>query len=511
MPLRLYNTLTNKKEEIRPVIPGLFRMYNCGPTVYSRPHIGNYSSYVFADTIRRYLEYKGYEVKQVMNITDVGHLTVSDDTAYDLTRGEDKMEKQAKKEKKDPSEISKFYTKQFIEDEKALNIKLPHFLPKATKHIRQMQEIIQVLLDRGFAYEVSGNIYYDVTKFADYGKLSGNTLDKLKEGAGGRISDKIQREKRNHHDFSLWISDESHIMKWPSPWSDKKGYPGWHIECTAMSLKYLTDAFKGGKFNPKNFETIDIHTGGEDNIFPHHEDEIAQTEGATGKKFVNFWVHRKHLLVDGKKMSKSKGNFYTVPDLSKKGYEPLVFRLSVISSHYRENANLSFKALDQAKRNLEKTREFIYKLDNLPKNDIINIGFDFLEHKTWDFEDCMDDDLNTPGAVKVVYKFIKEVNKVIDKGGKIKGGVKIKVSEIKDLFKKFLEVLGLEVLFKEKKKKLEGVSEVEIEKLIKERDEARKNKDFEKADEIRKELLKKNIKLRDTRKETEWKIVDSSF
>src|SRR3972149_2047156 len=291
MTLKLYNTYSKKLEEFTPIEDGKVKMYNCGPTVYSHPHIGNFRSFIFADVLHRYLEYSGYKVTQVMNITDVGHLTLDD-----VEAGEDKLEAAAKREKKDPYQIAEFYMNEFFELAKLLNLLPAYKYPRATEHIKEQITLAEELIKKSYAYVVGGNVYFDVTKFAKYGKLSGNTLTQLK--AGARIE--VNTEKRNPMDFALWKNDPKHIMQWDSPWG--KGFPGWHLECSAMSMEYLG-------------ETIDIHTGGEDNIFPHHESEIAQSESATGKQFVRYWLHCRHLLVDGKKMSKSEGNFYSVQDI----------------------------------------------------------------------------------------------------------------------------------------------------------------------------------------------------
>ncbi|MEA3272830.1 MAG: cysteine--tRNA ligase, partial [Patescibacteria group bacterium] len=309
--LRLYNSLTRKKENFKPLKKSAVTMYNCGPTVYDFAHIGNLRSFLFADLLRRYFEYSDYKVKQVMNITDVGHML------EDADEGLDKIEQAAKKAKKTPAQVADFYTKAFFDDVKKLNIKQAWKYPKATEHIKEMIKIIEKLIDKKYAYEVKGSIYFNVKKFKKYGKLSGNKLKDLM--AGARVEK--NPDKKNPYDFALWIYNPKHKMQWNSPWG--KGYPGWHIECSAMAGKYLG-------------ETIDIHTGGEDNKFPHHEAEIAQSEGANGKKFARFWLHTRHLLVDGKKMSKSKKNFYTLEDLLKRGYSARAIRYLLLSSHYRD-------------------------------------------------------------------------------------------------------------------------------------------------------------------------------
>ena len=390
--LNLYNTLTKKKEEFVPLNPGKVGIYTCGPTVYGYVHIGNLRSYMLSDIVRRYLEYSGYEVRLIKNITDVGHLT-ADDIAQGDT-GEDKIAEAALREKKTPEEISRFYEDYFKHTEKELNILPAHYFPRATTHVPQMIKIIEGLVEKGFAYEKNGNVFFDVTKFPEYGKLSGNTLENLKVGA--RLEQ--HPDKKNPWDFALWLkAPKEHLLKWDSPWS--LGYPGWHIECSAMSTEYL-----GG--------TIDIHTGGEDNIFPHHEAEIAQTECYTGQKFVNYWLHGRHLLMDGEKMSKSKGNLYKLQDLQEKGFSAMDLRMLFLSSHYRSHLDFSFDALGQARKNIQKINDFVLNLEasasrNLATPEIFDVA-SFQEK----FETAMDDDLNTPLALSVLYELISDCNRM---------------------------------------------------------------------------------------------------
>src|SRR4030042_6554672 len=381
--LRLYNTLSKKKEIFSPIKKGKVSIYSCGPTVYDYIHIGNLRSFVTADILRRYLEYSGYEVRHIKNITDVGHLTADDIAQADT--GEDKILKKALAEKKTPEEIAKFYTEAFHHDEDAMNMLRAHFFPKATAHIPQMIKTIEALMKRGHAYEKNGNVFFDVTSFKDYGRLSGNTLENLKSGA--RLEE--HPDKKNPWDFALWLkADPKHLLQWDSPWS--RGYPGWHIEGSAMATEYLGD-------------TLDIHTGGEGNIFPHHEAEIAQSECFSGTKCGNFWVHTRHLLVEGEKMSKSKGNFYTPQDLLRKGFDPMHLRLLYLSSHYRKNLDFSWKALEQAKANYERISEWIGKLKEAANtkaklSPLLKLSFS--EDK---FESAMNDDLNTPLALSALY------------------------------------------------------------------------------------------------------------
>ncbi|MEA3379187.1 MAG: cysteine--tRNA ligase [Nanoarchaeota archaeon] len=471
MGLRLFNTLTRQLDEFKPVKGKIVRMYNCGPTVYSHIHIGNFRAYVFADILRRYLEYKGLEVRQVVNITDVGHLTSDDD------EGEDKMLVAAKKEKKDPYEISKFYTEKFMEDIKKLNIQPAYKYPRATGHVKEMIEINKALEEKGFAYFKGGNLYFDTSKFDGYGKLSKFDLEALREGR--RVCE--DPNKKSFNDFVLWFTKSKftgHMMQWDSPWG--KGYPGWHIECSAMAMKYLSTAFDGGKFDADKFETIDIHTGGEDNMFPHHECEIAQTEAATGKKFSNFWMHVKFLIVEGKKMSKSLGNFYVLSDLEK--YDPLEVRYVLFGTHYRQQLNFTFDGLDAARKSLGRLRGFMARLDEMNGDD----EFD-AEPYVKKFEDAMDDDLNVSAALAAVFEMMKEVNKLNLKDG----------SNVKGAMLKFDKVLALDL----------GVSsslDADVEEKIKAREKARAEKDWATADKIRDEIKALGVILEDSETGTRW-------
>jgi len=476
--LKLYNTLTKKKEEFKPLHKGKVSIYTCGPTVYDYIHIGNLRSFVTADVLRRYLEYSGYEVRHIKNITDVGHLTADDIAQADT--GEDKILKKALAEKKNPGEIAKFYEEAFHRDEDEINILRSHFFPKATAHIPQMIKIIETLIEKGHAYEKNGNVFFDVTSFPDYGKLSGNTLEHLKVGA--RLEE--HPDKKNPWDFALWLKAQpSHILQWNSPWS--RGYPGWHIECSAMAAEYLGD-------------TLDIHTGGEDNIFPHHEAEIAQTECATGKKFVDFWVHTRHLLVEGEKMSKSKGNFHTPQDIRKYGFDPMHLRLLYLSSHYRKPLDFSWKAMEQARTNYERIAEWVGKLKACRRPTSTKMGVDVGRLRIDNFESAMDDDLNTPLALSALYDLITETNKKLSFGELRATASKEKslaldeyAAEVLATFSKMNKVFGLK--FPEKETKIPE----NIKKLADERQEARKNKDFPKADKFRKEIEKRGYMIED--------------
>lgn len=478
MALRFYNSYSKKLENFKPVKGKNVRIYNCGPTVYDYAHIGNFRSFIFADVLRRYLEYKGYSVQQVMNITDVGHL--SDD---DLERGEDKIQKKAKEKKISPFDIARFYEKEFLKDSKDLNLKEPYKRPRATDHIKEMQELIKVLLKKGFAYEVNGSVYYDISKFKEYGKLSGNTVERIEEGKSGRELDS-NKDKKNFYDFSLWVNDPEHLMYWKSPWS-QKGYPGWHIECSVMSMKWLSDAFKGGKFNPSKFETIDIHTGGEDNIFPHHEAEISQTKGATGKDFANFWLHVRHLFVDGEKMSKRTGNFYTLRDIYSRGFSAQQFRFFMITKHYRTPFNFTFDSFSASNKNLQKILSLNKDLKFYGGNGKED-GDKIIKKAKKDFEKLMDDDLNVSGAIATILEFVSESNKLISTNTLSKKGVKSLLKQLKE----FDNILGI-LDYKEE-------IPVDILKKVAERETARKKKDWAKSDRIRDELASIGYEVKDS-------------
>lgn len=474
--LRLFNTLTKKKEAFTPLNDKTVTMYNCGPTVYDYAHVGNLRAYTIADVLRRYLEYKGYVVKQIMNMTDVGHML------HDADVGEDKLVFAAVREKKDPWAIADFYIKAFLEDCKKMNFEEPMIRPRPTEHIKEIIELIEKLIKNGHAYVSNGSVYYDVTTFKDYGKLSGNTLDALKAGAGGRVEH--NPDKKTQFDFALWICDPNHIMSWKSPWCEK-GYPGWHIECSAMSMKYLGD-------------TIDIHTGAEDNIFPHHECEIAQSEGATGKKFVRYWLHLRHLMVDGEKMAKSKGNFYTLEDLLKKGYSARAIRYLLLSAQYRTSMNLTEESLKNAQDTVSGLLDFMDKIKtsktDYEYNKELNASVLGAKKK---FEKYMDDDLNVPQALSAIFELVKETNKAIDE----KKASKKNLKEVYDQMMNFDNVLGI---LKETKEKLPA----EIKDLIDKREEYRKKGDFPSADKVRKELTLKGYQVEDSSEGPRWKRIN---
>jgi len=448
--IRLYNTLTRKIEDFKPLKDKKVGMYTCGPTVYDYDHIGHAWNYTTADFLRRVFEYNGYKVNQVMNITDVGHLTSDADT------GEDKLEKSAREKGQTAWEIAKFFTKVYMENRKKLNLEKPEIICKATDHIKEMIKLVQILLDKGFAYEISDGIYFDTAKFPAYGKLSGNTLDSLKEGA--RVE--INPEKRNPTDFAIWKfspAGQKRQMEWQA--FDKMGFPGWHIECSAMSMEYLGPTF-------------DLHSGGEDNIFPHHECEIAQSESATGKKFVDYWFHTRFLLVDGQKMSKSLKNFFTLKDLAAKGFAALDLRYLFLTAHYRAQLNFTLQSLEAAKTARRKLNEFVLSAKGKGKVD---------EDYKNKFLGKIDDDLDMPGALALVWTMIKD-DKLADKDKK---------ATLLD----FDKVFGLNFV-KVKKEKI--VIPDEIEKIRVRRKIARAAKDWKESDYLRNLSASKGYIIEDT-------------
>ncbi len=379
MDLKLYNTLSRSKETFVPIKKNKASIYSCGPTVYNYAHIGNLRTYVFMDVLRRILQYSGYEVTSVMNITDVGHLLSDRDT------GDDKMVKAAKEQNKTPEEIAQYYTSIFFKDIERLNILCPQFTPKATEHIAEMIEVVKALLDKGFAYETADGIYFDISKFPNYGKLSRANLEE--QLAGARVN--VNTGKRHPADFALWKKAEpNHIMQWQSPWG--MGYPGWHIECTAMSNKYLGDVF-------------DIHTGGIDHVPIHHENEIAQAESWLGKKAVNYWMHSEFMLVNGGKMSKHLKNTYTVDDLIEKGYSPMEFRYLCLNVQYRQKLNFTWESMESAKTAYQRLATHLYEHKQSAAKTDKKVLDGFLK----EFDEAISDDLNVPMAMGVLWKMIK--------------------------------------------------------------------------------------------------------
>ncbi len=472
MAIRFFNSMGNKKEEFKPLKPGEARIYNCGLTVYDFPHIGNLRAYTFADLLRRWLEYREFKVRQVMNFTDVGHIT--GDELVASAGNIDRMEKAAKREHKSVWDVARFYIEAAMKDYRKMNFLEPEVRPRATNHIKEMIEIIEGLVKKGYAYVSNGSVYYDISKFKDYGKLSGNTPEQLRSGAGGRVEENT--DKKNPFDFALWVNDPQHIMHWESPWS--VGYPGWHIECSAMSRKYLGD-------------TLDIHTGGVDNKFPHHECEIAQSEAFTGKVFSRYWMHLAHLMVNGQKMSKSLGNFYKLDDIEKKGFSPMVLRYLYLSSHYRSQLNLTDESMKAAQKTLESLYDFVRRLNEV-KNGAYN---EELARKMDDakknFEEAMDDDLNSMLALSAVFEFVREVNKAMEE----KNIGEKNSKETRDFFMKLDSVLGLKLEEETKREKIPD----DIKSLAEKRETLRKEKKFREADEVRKQVLEKGWVIEDTK------------
>ena len=465
--MKLYNTLTKRVEEFIPNEEGQVKMYTCGPTVYHYDHIGNLRTYIFEDILLKGLEFLGYSVERAMNITDVGHLTSDGDT------GEDKMAKGAKREGKTVYEIADFYTKAFFDDMADLNIKKPSIIEKASDHIDTYIKMIDKMLSDGYAYISNGNVYFDISKAKDYYKLSGKNQEDLKIGVRETVEE--DKSKKNPADFVLWFTlskFENQAMKWDSPWG--VGYPGWHIECSGIASLTLG-------------EYLDIHCGGVDNIFPHHTNEIAQSEAYFGHKWCNYWCHGAHLNDSTGKMSKSKGEFLTLSLLKSKGYSPLDYRYFCLNSHYRNSLVFSYDSLDIAKNALTKLKSRVLA---------INASGDInLEQKKYyhdKFAEALGNDLNTALMLTVLYDLVKDDT--------VNGNTKI------NLISEFDQVLSLDLL-KSDVKDLSYDLKNEIIRKIEERKEAKKNKDFAKADLIRDELLNKGVKIIDTRDGTTYELL----
>jgi len=442
--LKLYNTLNRHVEEFKPIKDKQVGIYACGPTVYHYVHIGNLRTFVLTDILARVLKFDGYKVKLIMNITDVGHLTGDND------RGDDKLEKGARREGKTVWDVAKFYEKAFLADIKTLNIKKPSKLPRATEHIKEQIKLIKQLVERGYAYDAPEAVYFDVAKFPDYDRLSGQKLDEKKTRARAEIA--VDKHKKNPADFALWFKRvgkfKNHTMYWPSPWGP--GFPGWHVECSAMSVKYLGQPF-------------DIHTGGVDLITPHHTNEIAQSTADAAKPLANFWVHGEHLLLRSGKMAKTDGNAVTLAEIVKSGISPLAFRYLVLGAHYRSKLNFSMQSLEAAQNALDNLYDKISELQGAPS---VAMCEDYYRA----FVREINNDLDMPRTISLLWRLIKQPNPD-----------KLKLSTIK----KFDEVLGLDLL--------KGAAEIkkipaEIKKLAQNREHLRQQKKFGEADEIRRQL-----------------------
>ena len=495
MSLKLYNTMKRKIEDFVPINDDCVGFYGCGPTVYKYVHIGNLRAFVFQDTLVRVLSFLGYKVKHVMNITDIGHLSDDGD------EGEDKMVKSARERGMNVAEIADIYINAFFNDIDRLNIKRPSIVCRATEHIQDMIELIKKIEENGHTYMSAGNLYFDISTFPDYGKLGGVDIKTLKPGA--RIA--VDKNKKNPNDFVLWFTNskfENHALSWESPWG--RGYPGWHIECSAMSIKYLGEQF-------------DIHTGGIDHIRVHHTNEIAQSESATGKKWVNYWLHNEFLITDKGKMSKSKGDVFVLNDIIKEGFDPLDYRFFLLGGHYRKQLAFSWEALETAKNARKKLLEKVKKiLESLPEHEIIKYkdisnSSKFQDYKIYindeklilflsNFKNAIEKDLNTPNALSYLQAAMKEKN--------------INLKELLVTIAMMDSVLGLNIIANAEKlgKTSDNVDNIDIERieeLIRVRNQAKIDKDYKKADNIRDILKSQNIVLEDTSNGTIWKVIDS--
>jgi len=496
MPLRVYNTLTRQEEEFQPLDPPHVGMYVCGPTVYGHPHLGHAKSYVSFDVILRYLRYRGYDVLYVQNITDVGHLT--EDTHGMADEGEDKIVRAARRQKRHPMAIVEFYTRSYFEDMDALHVTRPDISPRATGHIPEQIELVQRLLERGYAYESNGSVYFDVTKWKDYGKLSRRNVEEME--AGARVD--VSADKRHPADFALWKKAEpGHIMQWNSPWG--RGFPGWHLECSVMSMKYLGTSF-------------DIHGGGLENSFPHHECEIAQAEAATGCPFVKYWLHNNMVTVEGQKMGKSLGNFITlkelfVPDYPlhkrlQKKFDPLVVRQFVLTSHYRSPQDFSNEALLAAESGYEKLRTAVTTAREAARGADEPKAEGAVAARLADvrtrFEKAMDEDFNTAAAISVVFELVRDVNAWQTSG--LPPGAWRAVAETFD--RRGGDVLGIvPKRYPQDAGPSTDLLDPVVRLCIEMRADAKKAKNYALADQIRAKLLAAGIQLEDHPGGTSWR------
>jgi cysteinyl-tRNA synthetase len=455
-----FNTLSRKKEEFVPLVPGKVGLYTCGPTVHDYAHIGNFRTYTFEDLLRRYLQWRGYEVTQVMNVTDVDDKTIRKSREQGVTLGE----------------YTKKYTDAFFEDIDTLRIQRAHVYPRATEHVGLMVELIEKLEEKGHTYVSEGDVYYSIATFPGYGKLSGFDISRVKPGARVAVD---EYEKEDARDFALWKGHREGEPSWPSPWGD--GRPGWHIECSAMSMKYLG-------------ETFDIHTGGVDNMFPHHENEIAQSEGATGKPFARYFLHSEHLILgEGEKMSKSLGNFYTVRDLTEKGYDPTAIRYLLLSTHYRRQLPFTVELLDSAAESVRRLQDFYRRVKEYDADGPDDLAGN-IEEAVQAFGSALDDDLSIAEALAAVFDLVRDGNRAMDESALSKTG-RSKLQGALENINSVLDVMN----------PVKAELDAEVEALIAEREKAREAKDFARADDIRDELAAMGIELEDTATGTRWR------
>jgi cysteinyl-tRNA synthetase len=477
MTLKLYNTLTRNKEEFEPIEEGKVKFYSCGQTIYDDLHVGNARAYAVWDTLRRYLQHKGYTVRHVQNITDVGHLTDDGD------QGEDKVEKRAKELGLEPMELVEDQIERYFEDTTTINVQRQDIVPRATGHINEMIEYVQKILDNGYAYEVDGNIYFDVESFAEdyrYGEMAKKDLDQLKEEAKSRVEP--DERKKNQYDFALWLNaeDSGHLMKWTAKFEvdgellESVGYPGWHIECSVMSQKYLGDEF-------------DIHAGGKDHIFPHHPNERAQAFAASGEGQARYWLHNEFIQVEGEKMSKSKNNFYTVRELLSDGFSGDAIRLYLVSSHYRTETDFSLEGLEKAEKEVRKARKIVQRIRKDPGDEMLDVVA--LEKN---FEEYMDDDLNTANAKQELMEFVSRAISELESGAKLEEEVAEKIEE-------FFGILGvtLDTEVSEPESKMADL-------LLELREDARDEAEYETADMIRERLQELGFEVEDTEEGSLW-------
>ncbi len=462
--IRFFNTLTRRKEDFTPIKPGEVKMYTCGPTVYNYAHIGNFRAFLFEDLLKRWLKHRGFKVLHVMNLTDV----------------DDKTIKGSQKQGSSLKQYTEYYANAFFEDAATLNIEPANHYPRATEHIAEMAALIEELMDKGYAYRgEDGSIYYAINKFKAYGRLSKIRVAQLKTGARVKADEYAKEEAQDFALWKAWTPEDGNVF-----WETKlgKGRPGWHIECSAMSMKYL------GK-------TFDIHCGGVDNVFPHHENEIAQSEAATGKTFANYWLHNEHLLVEGKRMAKRYGNYYTLRDLIDKNCDPRAIRFLLLSTHYRQQFNFTFEALEAAKSGIERIENLLHRLHDVSDIESHEKAEELIERAKNQFGNAMDDDLNTNVALASVFDFVREVNNLIDANT-------LSIEEarkVQTFFAEFDAVFG--ILGEVKKETLTQ----EAQELVAKREEARKAKDWKTADELRQQLKAMGFVIEDTAQGVRWR------